>query len=168
MSSLPAGTEFGLVVFGAQTSAKSAGRQAACADVQVVAPLGPADAAEVTAVLDPLTPRGFTPIGTALREGAALLPEADSSLVLVSDGESTCAPDPCETASSIRAAKPDTTISAVGFRTDAESLQCVARDGGGVFVTADNAEQLTARLAAVQNAEASGGTAPTSSTPTAP
>ncbi|GAA3949654.1 hypothetical protein GCM10022231_04030 [Gordonia caeni] len=153
VSSLPPDTDFGLVVFGAQVSAKSAGRQAACADVQVVRPLGSADAAEVTEALDGLTPQGFTPIGTALQEGAALLPDTESALVLVSDGESTCAPDPCETAASIRAAKPKTTISAVGFRTDADSLQCVARDGGGVFVTADNAEQLTARLAAVQNAE---------------
>ena len=48
----------------------------------------------------------------------------------------------------------DVTISAVGFRTDDPSLVCVAEKGGGLFVTADNAAQLSSRLAAAQNAEA--------------
>ncbi|GAC56502.1 hypothetical protein GOHSU_08_00300 [Gordonia hirsuta DSM 44140 = NBRC 16056] len=126
VDSLPAGTRFGLVVFGADTPWQNAPEAQACADVKVVLPLGAVDAAGLAAALDGIVPQGRTPIGTALQQGAQLLPDTESSLVLISDGESNCAPDLCETAESIRTAKPDMRISAVGLRTDAPSLNCVA------------------------------------------
>lgn len=151
VGSLPSGTDVGLVVFGSEVRASRTSRDPGCRDVKTVLPLGLTDAGDVRSALTGLTPKGFTPIGRALEEAAKLLPEGESSLVLVSDGESTCAPDPCETAATIRAAHPKATLSAVGLRTDADSLQCVAERGGGIILTADNAAQLTARLAAAQN-----------------
>ncbi|GED98986.1 vWA domain-containing protein [Gordonia crocea] len=151
---LPAGTKTGVVVFGAQMPAKRTPPHRACADVKTVLPLGKHDPAGVTAALTGLAPQGFTPIGTALQAAAAMLPDSPASVVLVSDGESTCEPDPCAATAEIRAKNPKVTISAVGLRTDAQSLQCVAGKGGGIFLTADNAAQLSARLRAAQNAPA--------------
>ncbi|MCH5642131.1 MULTISPECIES: VWA domain-containing protein [unclassified Gordonia (in: high G+C Gram-positive bacteria)] len=154
VGSLPPGTEAGVVVFGSQQSAKTTTQAQGCRDVRVVVPMGKVEPSSVDAALGALTPQGFTPIGDALTEAAKLLPDTASSMVLVSDGESNCQPDPCATAQAIRTQHPNVTISAVGFKTDAPSLQCVAQQGGGVFLTADNAAQMTARLAAAQNAQA--------------
>lgn len=44
----------------------------------------------------------MTPLSQALIQGAAELSPSGGSLVLVSDGEATCEPDPCDTARSLR------------------------------------------------------------------
>ena len=151
---LPEDTEFGVVAFGSTVPATE-GAAKACTDITTPVPLGKLVKAGLDSTLDGLAARGFTPIGEALRTAAAELPESgEAAIVLVSDGASTCAPDPCETAAAIRADRPEVTISAVGFRTDDPGLKCIADKGGGIFVTAENAEQLAARLQVAQNAEA--------------
>ncbi|GEE02006.1 hypothetical protein nbrc107696_24520 [Gordonia spumicola] len=150
--SLPSGTRFGVVAFGSQMDARSTKRARGCTDVTTPVPLAPLDGAALTTALNGLHARGFTPIANALRSAADQIPRGSAaSIVLVSDGRSTCAPDPCDTARDIHTDRPDLLISAVGFRTDHPSLQCIADAGGGAFVTADNAAQLNARLSAVQN-----------------
>ncbi|MCD2147121.1 vWA domain-containing protein [Gordonia paraffinivorans] len=152
---LPDGTPFGVVAFGSQMPAASTPQATGCADVTTLVPLGPLDREGVDRALAGLKAQGFTPISAALEKAAAQLsPDEPASIVLVSDGESTCEPPPCDTAEAIHRSHPDVTISAVGFRTDDPSLVCVAEKGGGLFVTADNAAQLSSRLAAAQNAEA--------------
>ncbi|MFZ2509879.1 MAG: VWA domain-containing protein [Gordonia sp. (in: high G+C Gram-positive bacteria)] len=153
--SLPAGTDFGVVAFGSTKPAQGTALEEGCTDIETAIPLGPLDKGQLSAALDGLHAQGFTPIGTALETAAGQLPESGAgSIVLISDGASTCAPDPCETAKAIHQQRPDITVSAVGFRTDEPSLACIAANGGGLFVTADNTEQLIARLAAAQNAHA--------------
>lgn len=152
---LPAGNEFGVVAFGTQFPATGTSRAIACADVTTPVPVGPLDVATLQTALDPLQAQGFTPIGTALQTAYHELPKnVPGSIVLVSDGESTCDPEPCAVAEQIHRSHPDIRISAVGLRTDAPSLACIAESGGGLFVTADNAAQLSARLGAAQNTEA--------------
>jgi len=149
---LPSGTDFSMVLFGADMSAKTTPRARGCTDVRTAIPMSAADQAAVSRALADVTPQGFTPIGTALDKAAEQLPSSGpASVVLVSDGAPTCDPDPCQVAERIRAQHPETAVSAIGFRTDAAALQCVAREGGGVFLTAENAAQLSARLAALQN-----------------
>lgn len=151
---LPADNTFGVVTFGSQIPAAGTPPERGCTDVSTPIPLAPLDRTTINSDLEDIRAQGFTPIGLALQEAAANMPTGPSSIVLVSDGESTCTPDPCETATAIHAQRPDITISTVGFRTDAESLQCVAEQGGGLFITADNAAQLSSRLAAAQNTRA--------------
>lgn len=46
--------------------------------------------------IDSLRPSGYTPISLALQRVAALLPaDGKQAVVLVSDGEDTCSPEPC-------------------------------------------------------------------------
>ncbi len=152
---LPDATPFGIVAFGSRMPARSTPQAVGCTDVTTSVPLGPLNRTALRDALGRLTAQGFTPISAALRQAASQLPVGNpSSIVLVSDGESTCEPPPCDTAAEIHRTNPNITISAVGFRTGDPALACVAEEGGGLFVTADNAAQLSSRLAAAQNAEA--------------
>ncbi len=95
---------------------------------------------------------GYTPIGLAMTKAVEQLPDGAGSVVIVTDGEDTCAPpDPCETARQLKQSHPNVTISTVGMGLSgsaSEQLSCVAEAGGGLFVTADNTEQLKTRLRA--------------------
>ena len=66
-------------------------------------PVGPLDAAAITAQVSRGRASGYTPIGNALRAAADALPaEGPRSIVLVSDGEDTCAPPtPCDVAAEL-------------------------------------------------------------------
>jgi Ca-activated chloride channel homolog len=100
VDALPAEAQLGLAVYGAGTGNAASDKAAGCKDVKVVHPVGPLDKAAVIRSADAAKPRGYTPIGRSLRAAADALPkEGPRSIVLVSDGEDTCAPpDPCEVA----------------------------------------------------------------------
>ncbi len=117
--------------------------------------LTPVDATAAKASIDGITPRGWTPIGPAMRQAADLLPDGDGAamMVVISDGENKCEPPPCDIAKEVTSQRPGVKISTVGFRASDEGLECVARSTEGMYVTADNADQLGARLVAVLDPE---------------
>lgn len=165
MGALPEGTPTALVTYGANTDDRPESQEASCRDITVLRPLAPLEggedgaAGEVDAAIDGLAPGGFTPIGRALEIAAAEFNGADAdgekAIVLISDGEDTCGdPTPCEAARSIKQSQPEVTISTIGFKSDVEELACVARETGGLYLTADNADQLASRVVAAQNAPA--------------
>lgn len=152
---LPEGTEVGLLVFGTGTGNSDAEQQAGCSDIRELVPVGPIDAAEFTKQVNGVVPSGFTPLGPAMREAVARMPEGKpANIVLVSDGVDTCSPPPaCEIASDLRVTNDELTIHVVGFAVDDDEaargqLQCIGAVGGGTYVEARDAEQLTARLSA--------------------
>lgn len=116
----------------------------------------PLDRTTVNDAIGKIMPRGFTPIPASLRAAAAALPTTGkASIVLISDGEDTCQPPPCEVAEELKHANDQLQISTVGFRTDGEAsrqLRCIAEVTGGLFVEAANEAQLAARLLATQDA----------------
>ncbi len=155
---LPDSAQLGLVTYGIGTGSSEAEMAAGCEDVHTLIPLGRVDSAATDAQIDLLTPSGYTPIALALTTAAGLLPTDGSpqAIVLVSDGEDTCGQPPCDVAQRLRQTHPGLSISTVGFRTDgpaSEQLACIASGTGGIFVQADNADQLAARLVAVQNVD---------------
>ena len=154
ISDLTPGTPFGLVAYGNTESAKTTPQAVGCEDVSTLIRLGPIDKEAARSAIDGVRAQGWTPLSAALTRAAEMLGTEAGSVVLVSDGEANCLPDPCATARSLREQNPNLTISTVGFKSDAAQLQCVAREGGGVFITADNAAQLSARIDAARDAEA--------------
>ena len=95
---------------------------------------------------------GYTPVGNALRAAADALPnEGPRSIVLVSDGEDTCAPPaPCDVANELHQQGIDLVIHTVGFKVDAtarEQLSCIAQATGGTYSDAADAAALTQALA---------------------
>lgn len=152
VDALPADAELALLAYGASTGGAEEEKARGCADVTTLVPLGPLDRGAMAGAIDALTPSGYTPIGLSLERAAEQLEgDGEQAIVLVSDGEDTCDMPPCEVAARIRDQHPQTRISTIGFRTEGEAsrqLSCVADVGDGLFVTADNAEQLAARLLA--------------------
>jgi lysophospholipase L1-like esterase len=118
-----------------------------CGDGGVVrVPLGPYDPSAFSSAVQSLTAGGGTPTPDALRAGAAdLPPDGERTLILISDGQSTCG-DPCPVAEQIAA---DLGVSfrvhTVGFRApdNAETeLECIARVTGGTYVSASDRDAL--------------------------
>ncbi len=141
------GARLGLTVYGPEGD----GRPERCKNVRVVHEVGPVDRDALNAAVDDIKPRGDTPIGTALRTAASALPgEGPRSIVLVSDGQDTCAPpDPCEVADELAKQGVDLRIHAVGFDVEdgaRQELACVAQVTGGRYIDARDAATLTTAL----------------------
>jgi Ca-activated chloride channel family protein len=149
---LPAETQVGLQVYGTGTGSTDAEKAAGCADIKTLAPVGPLNAAGLKSQVAGVVAAGYTPIGNALRAAADALPnEGPRSIVLVSDGEDTCAPPaPCDVAKELKQQGVDLTVHTVGFKVDPaarEQLSCIADSTGGTYSDADNAAELTDALA---------------------
>jgi Ca-activated chloride channel homolog len=145
---LPVSGEVGMRVYGATVFDRS--EPGACRDSQLVVPVGRADKPALAKAVEGFEPYGETPISYALHESAKDLGErGQRTILLVSDGEETCDPDPCATARKIAGLGIDLKIDVVGFRIEAESrdqLRCIADAGSGTFYETKDADTLAASL----------------------
>jgi Ca-activated chloride channel homolog len=145
---LPANAVVGLRVYGATVFEKS--DPGACTDSQLVVPIGPADKPALKGAIAKYKPYGETPIAHSLKQAAKDLgTESKRTILLVSDGEETCNPDPCLVARDIHAKGIDLTIDVVGLHVDAAAkrqLSCIADAGGGTYYDAQDAGDLAASL----------------------
>lgn len=153
----PDGAPIGMAVYGTNTGSTDADKPAGCRDVTVLRGPEPIDKAALGGAVDGLRPRGYTPIGTALRTAADALPRSGPhAIVLVSDGIDTCAPpDPCEVAKELSANGVDLVVHAVGFGVDESArkqLTCIARVTGGTYTDAPDARSLDRVLPRVTDA----------------
>jgi Ca-activated chloride channel family protein len=141
---LPDPAYVGLRVYGATVFSK--GRPGACADSQLVVPPGTDNRAELRRAIARFRPYGETPIAYALRQaGRDIGGEGKRSIVLVSDGEATCAPDPCVVARRLSSAGIDLQIDVVGLSVSGrarDQLQCIADRGNGTYYDAQSADQI--------------------------
>lgn len=129
-------------------------REGDCSDIEVMLPVGSYDERAMDLAVNDVTPRGKTPIATALSRAADAIPPGDrqANVLLLSDGLETCNGDPCVAAASLAARGIDTKIHVVGFdltSEEQEALACIAREGGGLYFTADNANELQEALSQV-------------------
>ena len=132
-------------------------RENDCADVEILVPPGTEDRAAVLARIAAMQPKGMTPISAAVTQVADRLKgrDAETTVVLVSDGQETCGGDPCATVRALKAAGVKFVMHVVGFAvTDADraQLECIAQAGGGKYFAAADAAGLLAALQEV-NAE---------------
>ncbi|CAM5280939.1 VWA domain-containing protein [Streptomyces fumanus] len=123
-----------------------------CQDTARLYPVGPLDRTEAKAAVATLAPTGWTPIGPALLAAADDLDGGTGSrrIVLISDGEDTCAPlDPCEVAREIAAKGIGLTIDTLGLVPNAkmrQQLSCIAEATGGTYTSVEHADELTDRV----------------------
>lgn len=140
---LPGEAQVGMRVYGATISTG----KGACTDSQQVVEPGTENRDELHSAIDDYKPLGETPIGYALQEAAKDLgSEGKRTIVLVSDGESTCNPEPCKVARKLSKDGIDLRIDVVGLSVDAKArkqLSCIAEEGNGTYYDADDAESLT-------------------------
>ena len=148
---LPPTAKMGLIAYGAQESNAPDNREKGCKDIQSLVPIGEVDKKEFGAAIDVLTPKGYTPMGNALRKAAEQLgSDGERSIILVSDGIDTCAPpEVCDVAKELAGDGVDLAIHTVGFKADEEAraeLECIAEAGGGQFLEAADASSLAQSL----------------------
>ncbi|WP_084760641.1 vWA domain-containing protein [Nocardia mangyaensis] len=153
----PEQAQVGLSVYGTGTGSTDAEQAAGCRDVSVLRAPETIDRPALTTAVDGIVPRGYTPIGTALRTAAAELPtEGPRSIVLVSDGLDTCAPpDPCEVARELGGNGAEIVVHAIGFGVDDPSrvqLTCIAETTGGTYTDAADGTALEQVLPRVSKA----------------
>lgn len=143
---LPSEAEAGLRVYGATIDSGPG----ACTDSQEVVPPGTGNRDALLRAVREHKALGETPIGYALQEAAKDLgTEGRRTIVLVSDGEPTCDPDPCEVARSITAQGVDVKIDVIGLDVSEDvrrQLACIADAGNGTYYDADDAATLTRSL----------------------
>lgn len=131
----------GLMAYGHRTKGD-------CKDIELVVPVGEFDAGKIRSAVRGLNPKGKTPMADSLRAAAQALKsnENKSTVILVSDGIETCAPDPCAVAAELKKGGINFTAHVIGFDvTDPvakNQLQCIARATGGVYLDASNASAL--------------------------
>lgn len=158
---LPDGTHAGLRVYGHRVP--NTDRENGCADTELVHPVSELDRDAMLDAIDGFDALGFTPIGASLEAAVDdLPPEGPRTIILVSDGEDTCAPpDPCTVAEDVRAEGIDLVIHTVGFALDGgddgdgarTELECIAEAGGGEFRDAPSAADLADVLTEVSERE---------------
>lgn len=149
LAGFPADRNLGLIAYGHR-------RRGDCGDIQTLLAPAPGAAAEIAGLVEGLNPRGMAPMTDAVIAAAEALrhTEAAATVILVSDGIETCHPDPCAAARALAETGVDFTAHVVGFDVAGEAqalmqMQCIAEETGGLFLTADNAEELTAALETV-------------------
>ena len=141
---LPSDAALGLVAYGHR-------RKGDCADIEVLVPAGSADKTAIPDVVDGLNPLGMTPITASFEQAAkaAAATGKPGTIVLVTDGLETCNADPCAAVRAAKAAGQDFVLHIVGFdvaKEDVSSLECAAQAGGGLYLPAENADELSGAL----------------------
>ena len=107
---------------------------------------------EVVSQAQALQARGYTPITFALTAAAQDMAAEESGermVILVSDGQETCASDPCVAARALAAADAKLVIHTIGFGVGAAArtqLQCIANVARGSYFDANNAADLSSTL----------------------
>ncbi len=145
---LPEQAQVGLRVYGATVFDRK--NKGACSDTQLAVPIGSGNEARLKAAVARLKPYGETPIAHSLEQAAKDLGAAGRrSILLVSDGEETCVPDPCPVAAKLAASGVELRIDVIGFRVGGKArkqLRCIAEKGNGDYTDADDAEDLERNL----------------------
>ncbi|TQK50953.1 Ca-activated chloride channel family protein [Streptomyces sp. SLBN-118] len=150
LDAVPGEVELGIRTLGANYPGKD--RKVGCKDTKQLYPVGPLDRTEAKTAVATLAPTGWTPIGPALLGAAEDLKGGDATrrIVLITDGEDTCAPlDPCEVARDIAAKGIHLVIDTLGLVPDAKTrsqLTCIAEATGGTYTSVQHTDELSGRV----------------------
>lgn len=148
VKSWPEDTNLGLIAYGH----RSAG---SCSDIETMITPQKVDRDEFINTVNAIVPKGKTPISDSLKQAADVLKYRDNNatVVLISDGLESCHGDPCAVAAELKKNGVDFTTHVVGFdlgKEGNEALSCIAKNTGGIFVPASNADELKDALRQVQ------------------
>jgi len=148
ISTLPADAQVGLRVYGATYPGKD--RKLSCVDTQLAHPVGPLDVAGLTTQINAVKAQGDTPIAYSLEKAVDDLgTEGKRHIILVSDGEENCDPDPCAVVKKLVDKDVSIQVDTVGYAVDKKArnqLQCIAEAGKGTYYDAADADILTSTL----------------------
>ncbi len=158
VGALPDEVRIGLRVYGHRYPREPKDRS--CTDTQLVVPFQRVDKAAFARFVDSIEPKGQTPIGLSLRQVAEDFGEVPGSkiVVLITDGEETCSPDPDDpdypprVVEDLLARGLDIKVNIVGFDIDKDEVRAFLADlaaaTGGTFYSAADAGELETAIEA--------------------
>ncbi|MFG2892562.1 VWA domain-containing protein [Streptomyces sp. NPDC048248] len=150
LDAVPDEVQLGIRTLGANYPGED--RKVGCKDTRQLYPVGPLDRTEAKTAVATLRPTGWTPIGPALLGAAHDLKGGDGTrrIVLITDGEDTCAPlDPCQVARDIAAEGIHLVVDTLGLLPNAKTrnqLSCIAEATGGTYTSVQHTDQLRDRV----------------------
>lgn len=128
-----------------------------CGDGHLDIPVAERDPGTMGATVRALRADGDTPTAEALRAAGADLKAAgyaSATILLISDGQSTCDP-PCPVAAELAAQGLDVTVRGMGFDIDqagADEMRCLADATGGSYTDVADAADLATELSSAATA----------------
>ena len=149
LAGFPPANRIGLMAYGHR-------RTGDCGDIETVVAPAQAMAPSVVEEVNAMRPRGKTPLTDAVRRAAdGLRFQSDpATVIVVTDGVESCGGDPCALARELEADGIEFTAHVVGFGLSDDqgaAVSCIAENTGGMYMAADNADELrTALLTAVE------------------
>lgn len=105
-----------------------------------------------------IKPAGRTPLTSAVQIAIDALdhPRRPATIVLLTDGQETCAGDPCALARKLRASDPEIVVHVVGYKLQSfdgkpgvSGAECMAGETGGKSVVAETVDELIDALSGV-------------------
>ncbi len=135
-------------------------RRGDCGDIEVLVEPGREARQSILDRINAITPTGKTPLTDAVEAAAWALSYTDqpATVVLISDGLESCERDPCALATALEQGGVGFTAHVVGFglgsEEDTSSLECIAENTGGQYITAGSAAELQDALSVVGTAVA--------------
>ncbi len=139
--------DLGLVSYGHR-------RKSNCSDIEVIARPGRNSTTALFEEVHNLSPRGKTPIASALEIAAEALDHRNQpgTIVLLSDGYENCRRDPCAMSSALRGDGAALTIHVIGLGlkpADRQRIKCISSEGGGTFQPVNAIDDLENALVTV-------------------
>ncbi|PWI14518.1 alpha-1-antitrypsin [Streptomyces sp. Act143] len=150
LDATPEEVQLGIRTLGANYAGDD--QKTGCKDTAQLYPVSTLDRTEAKTQVATLSPTGWTPIGPALLKAADDFTDSASSkrIVLISDGEDTCAPlDPCEVAREIAAKGIGLTIDTLGLVPNTkmrQQLSCIAEATGGTYTSVEHSDELSDKV----------------------
>ena len=145
---LPPEVRIGLAAYGHR-------RPNDCQDVEILIAPGTPDINLLIDKVNALQPVGRTPIARTVRQVADLLKSrpAETTIVLLSDGQETCGGNPCDEVKKLKQGKLRFIMHVVGYNIkpgEKAQLECMAEAGGGRYFAANDAAALLTALETVR------------------
>lgn len=146
------GINMGLMVYGHKGSNAVTDKPISCASAEQLASIGSITSANLDTYLNLIKPTGWTPIGLAISNAQANFTgkeQDNNEIMLVTDGDETCDSNPVGAATTIYNGSAKVRVNIIAFAVssnDATTLSSIAKAGSGSFSTANNSDELIARM----------------------
>lgn len=136
--------EFGLIAYGHR-------KKSSCQYIKTLSEPAATPREKLIETAEGIMPRGKSPVSQALTTAANQLDNHSGRILLVSDGVESCGGDPCKTAQQLTDKHPNLQIDVIGFNPAKEAqLECIAENGKGAFVLANDTKRLQTLLAGLK------------------
>lgn len=142
----------GFRVYGHRGDNTEAGKAESCQSTELLVPVQGVDRELLRQQTNAWQPTGWTPISLALQRAGEDLPAAPNVrnlIIMVTDGEETCAGDPCAVAKALAESSAEVRIDVVGFGLApevADTLKCIPENSGGLYIEAGDGAALARTL----------------------